>query len=108
MIWRTTSTFRCPAPRLPHDMAFTENYVILNDFPLFWDPDLLAHDVHLPRFLPRPCRSRFAVLPRRGWHRRHPLVRGRPEPSVLHFTNAYEDGDENCARWILRRCAAAD
>src|SRR5271157_1008100 len=31
-----------PGPRLPHDMAFTENYVILNDFPLFWDPDLLA------------------------------------------------------------------
>src|SRR6185312_8780386 len=45
--------------------AFTENYVILNDFPLFWDPDLLAHDVHLPRFYP-DIPSRFAVLPRRG------------------------------------------
>ena len=31
-----------PGPRLPHDMAFTEHYAILNDFPLFWDPDLLG------------------------------------------------------------------
>ena len=30
-----------PGPRLPHDMAFTQNYAILNDFPLFWDPKLL-------------------------------------------------------------------
>jgi carotenoid cleavage dioxygenase-like enzyme len=27
-----------PGPRLPHDMAFTENYAILNDCPMFWDP----------------------------------------------------------------------
>ena len=66
-----------PGPRLPHDMAFTENYVILNDFPLFWDPRLLEHDVHLPRFYP-DIPSRFAVLPRRGatgdirWSRRTP------------------------------------
>jgi carotenoid cleavage dioxygenase len=81
-----------PGPRLPHDMAFTENYVILNDFPLFWDPRLLAHDVHLPRFYP-DIPSRFAVLPRRGgtddirWFEADPTF-------VLHFTNAYEDGDE--------------
>ena len=54
-----------PGPRLPHDMAFTENYAILNDFPLFWDPRLLEHDVHLPRFYP-DMPSRFAVIPRRG------------------------------------------
>jgi len=30
-----------PGPRLPHDMAFTTNYAILNDFPLFWDTELL-------------------------------------------------------------------
>jgi len=81
-----------PGPRLPHDMAFTENYVILNDFPLFWDPQLLEHDVHLPRFYP-DIPSRFAVLPRRGstgeirWFEADPTF-------VLHFTNAYEDGDE--------------
>jgi carotenoid cleavage dioxygenase len=81
-----------PGPRLPHDMAFTENYVILNDFPLFWDPALLEHDVHMPRFYP-DMPSRFAVLPRRGatgdirWFEADPTF-------VLHFTNAYEDGDE--------------
>ena len=81
-----------PGPRLPHDMAFTENYAILNDFPLFWDPGLLEHDVHLPRFYP-DMPSRFAVVPRRGtsndirWFEADPTF-------VLHFTNAYEDGDE--------------
>lgn len=80
-----------PGPRLPHDMAFTENYAILNDFPLFWDPELLGLNVHLPR-LHRDMPSRFAVVPRRGdgpirWFEADPTY-------VLHFTNAYEDGDE--------------
>jgi carotenoid cleavage dioxygenase len=79
-----------PGPRLPHDMAFTENYAILNDFPLFWDPELLQADIHLPGFH-RDMPSRFAVVPRRGgdirWFEADPTF-------VLHFTNAYEDGDE--------------
>ncbi|CAN5774087.1 carotenoid oxygenase family protein [soil metagenome] len=81
-----------PGPRLPHDMAFTPNFVILNDFPLFWDPELLAAGIHLPRFH-RDMPSRFAILPRRGgaedirWFEADPTF-------VLHFTNAYEDGDE--------------
>jgi carotenoid cleavage dioxygenase-like enzyme len=81
-----------PGPRLPHDMAFSEHYAIFNDFPLFWDPDLLAQDVHLPRFFP-DLPSRFGVLPRRGsssdvvWFEALPTY-------ALHFTNAYEVGDE--------------
>ncbi|MGB3354250.1 MAG: carotenoid oxygenase family protein [Mycobacterium sp.] len=81
-----------PGPRLPHDMAFTENYVILNDFPMFWDPALLDLNVHLPGFH-RDMPSRFAVIPRRGdtsqirWFEADPTY-------VLHFPNAYEDGDE--------------
>lgn len=81
-----------PGPRLPHDMAFTENYVILNDFPLFWDEDLLRKGIHHPRFHPH-VPSRFAVIPRRGgtedirWFEADPTF-------VLHFPNAYEDGDE--------------
>ena len=86
-----------PGPRLPHDMAFTRNYAIFNDFPLFWDPTLLQSDLHVPRFH-RDMPSRFAVVPRRGgtgsvaggdihWFEADPTF-------VLHFTNAYEDGDE--------------
>lgn len=81
-----------PGPRLPHDMAFTENYVILNDFPLFWDPELLRKDVHVARWH-RDMPSRFAVIPRRGssadvrWFEAESTF-------VLHFVNAYEEGDE--------------
>ncbi|MEU8591975.1 carotenoid oxygenase family protein [Streptomyces sp. NPDC048664] len=81
-----------PGPRLPHDMAFTENYAVLGDFPLFWQADALAQGVHLPRFH-RDLPSRFAVVPRRGGTDR---IRWFEAEStyVLHFTNAYEDGDE--------------
>ncbi|MEG1679657.1 MAG: carotenoid oxygenase family protein, partial [Stenotrophomonas sp.] len=81
-----------PGPRLPHDMAFTENFAILNDFPLFWDPELLAQGKHVVRFH-RDMPSRFAIIPRRGnpedirWFEADPTF-------VLHFLNAYEDGDE--------------
>ena len=36
-----------PGPRLPHDMIYTEHYSILNDFPLFWDPEQLAQGRHV-------------------------------------------------------------
>ena len=80
-----------PGPRLPHDMAFTRNYAILNDFPLFWEPEMLERDIHMARFH-RDIPSRFGVLPRRGggeiqWFEADPTY-------VLHFVNAYEDGDE--------------
>ena len=81
-----------PGPRLPHDMAFTDNYVVFNDFPLFWDADLMTQGLHLPRFH-RDLPSRFGVLPRRG--QSHEIRWFEAEPTyVLHFVNAYEDGDE--------------
>ncbi|WP_395647605.1 carotenoid oxygenase family protein [Terricaulis sp.] len=80
-----------PGPRLPHDMAFTENYAILNDLPLFWIPELLEKNAHVVR-MHRDIPSRFAIVPRRGdgeirWFEAAPTF-------VLHWTNAYEDGDE--------------
>ncbi len=81
-----------PGPRLPHDMAFTENYAVLNDFPMFWMPEALEQGMHIPR-MHRDMPTRFAVIPRRGqpdeirWFEAAPTY-------VLHFTNAYEDGDE--------------
>lgn len=81
-----------PGPRLPHDMAFTENYVILNDFPLFWEPSLLKRDIHAPVFHP-DLPSRFAVLPRRGDQAQVRWFEAAPT-YALHFVNAFEDGDE--------------
>jgi carotenoid cleavage dioxygenase len=78
-----------PGPRLPHDMAFTERFAIFNDLPLFWDAALLEQGVHRARMHDLP--SRFAIVPRRGgdvrWFEAAPTY-------VLHFANAYEDGDE--------------
>ena len=81
-----------PGPRLPHDMAFTEHYAILNDCPMFWDPDGLERGVHAVRFFP-DLATRLAVVPRHGspadiqWFDASPTF-------VLHWINAYEDGDE--------------
>jgi carotenoid cleavage dioxygenase-like enzyme len=71
-------------------MAFTDNYAILNDCPLFWDPKHLANGIYANKFYP-DLPTRFAVLPRHGgrvqWFEADPTF-------VLHWTNAYEDGDE--------------
>jgi carotenoid cleavage dioxygenase-like enzyme len=81
-----------PGPRLPHDMAFTENYSILIDMPLFWDPELLPKGRHHVRYYPE-LPTRFAIIPRYGtqadirWFEADPTY-------VLHWNNAYEDGDE--------------
>ncbi|HEY4239194.1 MAG TPA: carotenoid oxygenase family protein [Kofleriaceae bacterium] len=78
-----------PGPRLPHDMAFTEHYAILNDFPLYWDPARIAEGSFRPAWHPEQP-SRFAVIPRGGgevrWFEAAPTY-------VLHWANAYEDGD---------------
>jgi carotenoid cleavage dioxygenase len=80
-----------PGPRLPHDMAFTERFAILNDCPLFWDADLMARGVYAAR-LHADLPTRFALVPRRGdgeirWFDAAPTY-------VLHWINAYDDGDE--------------
>ncbi|MDB4993588.1 MAG: apocarotenoid5,15-oxygenase [Myxococcaceae bacterium] len=80
-----------PGPRLPHDMAFTARFAIIGDFPLFWDPARLAQNVYRARYYPE-LGSRFGLVPRDGvgevrWFTASPTY-------VLHFTNAYEEGDE--------------
>jgi carotenoid cleavage dioxygenase len=73
-------------------MAYTENYAILNDCPLFWEPDALAQGAHVARFHPE-LPTRLGVIPRRGssgdvrWFDAEATY-------VLHWVNAYEDGDE--------------
>ena len=85
-----------PGPRLPHDMAYTRRFMILNDFPLFWDASLFSRGLHVARMHDLP--SRFALVPRPGaagaavpdtirWFEADPTY-------VLHFVNAWEDGEE--------------
>ncbi|MCW2912101.1 MAG: hypothetical protein JWN52_169 [Actinomycetia bacterium] len=81
-----------PGPRLPHDMAFTENYAILNDCPLFWEPELLAKGVYAARFHPE-LPTRLGVIPRRGGAGQVRWYEGAPT-YVLHWVNAYEEGNE--------------
>ena len=81
-----------PGPRLPHDMIFSEHYSILNDCPLFWDPELLKQGKHVVRFF-KDVPTRFAVIPRHG--KAEDIKWFEAEPTfVLHFLNAYEEGDE--------------
>lgn len=81
-----------PGPRLPHDMAFTQHWSILNDLPVFWDAELLKRNIHAVR-LHEGLPSRFALVPRHGrpedirWFEAAPTY-------VLHWLNAYEEGDE--------------
>ncbi len=81
-----------PGPRLPHDLAFTESYAIVNDCPLFWDAEALAGGKYATRYHPE-LPTRFGILPRRGtaedlrWFEAAPTY-------VLHWVNAFEDGDE--------------
>lgn len=83
-----------PGPRLPHDMAFTENYAILNDLPTFWIPEMMEQGIHLPRYhddMP----SRFAIVPRMGGPEDIKWFEAKPT-YVLHWLNAYEEGD-----WVI-------
>lgn len=81
-----------PGPRLPHDMAITENYSILMDLPVVFTEQGLKnrmwsihHDENLP--------TRFGVIPRHGdgseirWFE-------FPGCYIYHVANAWEEGDE--------------
>ena len=82
-----------PGPRLPHDMAITKNWSILNDMPLFWDQEALKKDIHAAR-MHDGVPTRFALIPRHGqpedirWFEASPTY-------VLHWTNAYEAKNKN-------------
>jgi carotenoid cleavage dioxygenase len=81
-----------PGPRLPHDMAATENYSILMDLPLINDPVALREGRHKIIFnSDQP--ARFGVIQRHGagdsirWFEADPCY-------VYHSVNAWEEGDE--------------
>ncbi len=86
---RTLIQVELPGPRLPHDMAITEHYSILHDFPLVNNAEALAAGRYSLEFHPE-WRSRFAVVPRHGradqirWFEADPRY-------MLHVANAWEE-----------------
>jgi carotenoid cleavage dioxygenase-like enzyme len=81
-----------PGPTLPHDMAVTEHYTILHDFPLRPDAEALKAGRYKVRFH-NDQPSRFAVLPRYGRADEVRWFEARPA-YMLHVINAWEEGDE--------------
>jgi carotenoid cleavage dioxygenase len=81
-----------PGPRLPHDMAITENHAVLMDLPLIQDPVAARQGRHKIVF-DRSLSARFGVLPRYGngsevrWFEASPCY-------IYHVVNAWEDGEE--------------
>lgn len=81
-----------PGPNLPHDMAVTEHYTILHDFPLRLDLEAMAAGRYKVRFHPDEP-SRFAVVPRYGQASDIRWFTAKPS-YMLHVVNAWEEGDE--------------
>ncbi|WP_417624888.1 carotenoid oxygenase family protein [Paremcibacter congregatus] len=85
-----------PGPRLPHDIGFTENYVLLHDLPFFHDMDILQRTKKRIVTFHRDMPTRFGVQPRYGkgsevkWFDCEPCY-------ILHVVNCWEEGD-----WVIQ------
>ncbi|MFM2244694.1 MAG: hypothetical protein RL071_768 [Pseudomonadota bacterium] len=80
-----------PAPSLFHDIAITEQYTVLLDLPMVWEPERLARGQRRVRFHhDKP--GRIGLMPRHGGDVRWFEV---PACYVYHTINAWEgvDGD---------------
>ncbi len=81
-----------PGARLPHSMAFTPNYSILMDLPMFWDPKLLEQDIHKVTFYPE-MQSKFGIIERMAtgntirWFEADPCY-------IYHAINSWEEEQE--------------
>jgi carotenoid cleavage dioxygenase-like enzyme len=80
------------APKLPHDMCFSENYSILCDLATQFDKKLLEKGIFKNRTSRKPCR--FALIPRFGTTEQVQFFEVKTT-FVLHFLNAYEKKNEN-------------
>lgn len=80
-----------PGPRLPHDMAITENYSILMDLPVIFTEQGLKNrvwSIHNDQSLP----TRFGVIPRHGNGQKIKWF-DFPGCYIYHVINAWEEGD---------------
>jgi carotenoid cleavage dioxygenase len=81
-----------PGPRLPHDMAFSDRFSVLCDFPLYWPKEVIEQGFYIPYYDPER-KARFGILPRFGGSDEVRWFEAE-RTYVLHFTNCYEEGDE--------------
>jgi len=88
---KTFIPVQLPGPRLPHDMAITQNYSVVHDFPLFYDMEAFQAGRHKIKFY-HEMPSRFGVIPRHGkpeqirWFEASPTY-------MYHVSNAWEEDD---------------
>jgi carotenoid cleavage dioxygenase-like enzyme len=81
-----------PGPRLLHDLAITARHTIFLDFPLMWDPELLARGKTKVAFR-TDMPARFGIL---GRHAEGDAIKWFEAEScyMYHTINAWESGDE--------------
>jgi len=77
-----------PSARWPHDLGITENFIIVHDLPLFFDPELLAQGKRELKFFPN-LPSRFGIIPRADLHAEVQWFESEPV-FILHSANYYE------------------
>jgi carotenoid cleavage dioxygenase-like enzyme len=83
-------TIELPGPRLPHDMAFTQNYMILHDLPVVFTEQAIRQKQWSIEIADQA--TRFGVVPRNGegavrWFETEPCY-------IYHVINAWEEADE--------------
>lgn len=86
---KTLIPVELPGPRLPHDMAITQNYSVLHDFPLVNNPEALRAGRYSLDFHPE-WPSRFAIVPRHGTVEQIRWFEASPR-YMLHVANAWEE-----------------
>jgi carotenoid cleavage dioxygenase len=100
---RVRRTVDVPVPGRPmvHDCAITENYFIVLDLPVIFDPELLVQGSSLPYKWHPEYGARVGLLAREG--EATDVVWCDVEPCyVFHPMNAYEDGDGRVVLDVVR------
>lgn len=89
---RATTRARIDLPHIPmiHDMAFTQAFIVLPDFPVTFQPDR-AH-TGFPWLWDEQRPSRIGLLPRDSDVGRLQWF-AAPRCFAFHFANAYDEGD---------------
>ena len=89
---RATTKARIDLPHIPliHDMAFTQPFTIVPDFPVTFQPELSHTD--FPWLWDERRDSRIGLLPRNGDVSRIQWFEA-PRCFAFHFADAYDDGD---------------